>query len=105
MGEGSGDHREADCSKAIRGDLVLFPSAAVSKCPRWEAANKEEEEILEGGGRRKCLDTSYRCIITTVFRTGNVVACQFSQWSLIAKTAIVQKTVFCHRQQNKILTG
>lgn len=48
----SGDHREAGCSKAIRGDLVLFPSAAVSKCPGWEAADKEEEEILEGGGGR-----------------------------------------------------
>lgn len=45
---GSGDHREAGCSKAIRGDLVLFPSAAVSKCSRWEAASKEEKEILKG---------------------------------------------------------
>lgn len=47
-GVGSGDHREAGCSKAICGDLVLFSSAAAGKCPGWEAANKEEEEILEG---------------------------------------------------------
>lgn len=52
----SGDHREAGCSNAIRGVLVLFPSAAaVSKCPWWEAANKEKEEILEGGRGKKML--------------------------------------------------
>lgn len=75
-GGGSGDHREADCSKANRGDLALFPLAAVSKCPGWEAANKEEEEILEVGGGEGW-DTSHRCNITTGFQTGSMVTCQF----------------------------
>lgn len=45
-------HREAGCSKANRSNFVLFPLAAVSRCPGWEAANKEEEEILEVGRGR-----------------------------------------------------
>lgn len=39
--------------------LFYSPQQQLVSGPGWEAANKEEEEILRGGGEgRKCQDTS-----------------------------------------------
>lgn len=44
----SGNGREAGCSKAIRGDLVLFPSAAVGEWPRVGGSQQGRGGNTEG---------------------------------------------------------